>query len=57
MKEVRVAWLFHVWRCRDGSYITPGFVDRDAFPEIPDSHFVRHPTEQVERMDKPEERQ
>ena len=57
MKEVRVAWLFHVWRCRDGSYITPGFVDRKAYPEIPDAAFRRDVTEPVQRMDKPEERQ
>ena len=50
--------MFHPFVTADGRFhVTPGFVDRTAFPEIPDSHFVRHPTEQVERLDKPEERQ
>jgi hypothetical protein len=57
MKTVRVAWMFRPYRLRDGTTITPGFVDRRSFPEIPDEAFQRNATEQVERLDKPEERQ
>ena len=58
LKTIRVAWMFRPYRTVDGrSTITPGFVDRNAYPEIPDSHFVRDETEPVQRLDKPEERQ
>jgi hypothetical protein len=57
MKAVRVAWLFRHFRMKDGTTITPGFVDRRAYPEIPDEAFQRNVTEQVERLDKPEEHQ
>ena len=54
----RVAWMFRPYFTKDGrTVITPGFVDRRTYPEIPDSHFRRDATEQVRRLDKPEERQ
>ena len=58
VKTSRVAWMFRPYFAKDGrSTITPGFVDRTAHPEIPDSYFVRDETEQAQRLDKPEERQ
>jgi hypothetical protein len=58
VKPPRVGWMFRAYYSKDGrSAITPGFVDRTAHPEIPDSHFVRDETEPVQRLDKQDERQ